>query len=682
LNEPQRAAVLNRVPALAIAAGPGSGKTRVITHRLAHEVAVGVPPDRMAAVTFTNCAASEMRRRVDALLHVQHSIHIGTFHWLGQQILRRDAGRLGIRRDFTLLGPAEARRVFSRAVGGERPDRNRVLELMEAVSALKNGKPPSPGESQRGEAIKEAARAYRRALTNLSAIDVDDLLWLSVRLLETDEPARRAWQRRWDEILVDEFQDTNPIQYRVLRLLSGSARLVVVGDDDQAIYGWRYTEPDVMGRFLTDFPGAELVKLEQNYRSTKRILRAADALIGKNEGRLERRLWTENTAGERPVLYTADDEVEEAEWIAKRIRADAERGRDWSDFAVLYRTNAQSRALEDAMVRHGIPYDISIGGRFVEREEIRQAAAYLRLAVNPADDEAALFLFSFVRGIGPRRLEALRSEAATRGLTVLEMAGEASLLPNSVGTQLLETARRVQGIVAGRAGSVTAVADGIIAAVGEGLGGSALERETALENLAELRSLLLDRRERSWTLRDLVDRLSLTSSDAGSEGVRLLSLHAAKGLEYPVVFITGIEEEILPHRRSLDRDEDIREERRLLYVGMTRAAEQLYLSHAHSRLLSGQLRLGTPSRFIAEIGRGHLELEGSSRRAPRPRLHAVTPGERVDHRRWGPGTVTHVEGRGRDTMVSIMFDNGSCHRIQLCHAPLTRLTPHENVVAG
>lgn len=690
LNAQQQRAVVHGDGPLLVLAGPGSGKTRVIAHRIAHRVDVdGIAPARLLALTFTNRAAREMRTRVRTLSGNDSMVAIGTFHWVGHAILRRYSDHLGISREFRLLTPREARRVL-RQVLGEFANQYRVSDVAAALTAGKNG----------GDLATEARRyrvplaqlqvfgeAYEREMRRLVALDLDDLLAKTATLLRDDAAVRERCRSRYDEILVDEYQDTNAVQREILRALAPLGRtVVVVGDEDQAIYGWRGADASTMERFLDDFPGAETVKLEETYRSTKHILRAASRVVEHNSGRIGKRLRTSNPAGKRPLCFAAGDEVEEAEWIASEIEHERSRQqRGWEDFAVLYRVNAQSRAIEDAFLRHGIPYHVSSGYRFYERPEIRRVLSYLRLAVNESDDEAALALLEEIPGMGPRRLAAVRAEAGDGALIRYLALNQPAGIPAPVVTRLRSVVASVAGVRSLRLSSLSMVVDAAIAEVAAGLEDMApLERETVLENLNELRSVVAELAGTRGTVREFLARFALAGgSEDDGEGVHLMSLHAAKGLEFDVVFLAGLEEGLLPHRRSLDAPSEVEEERRLCYVGMTRAREMLYLSYAHARLLGGQFQVGQVSRFVGEMGSGNISLRISPAVATRPRLAFVKPGERVTHPRWHEGTVESVQGSGRAAMVTIAFDDGTRQRVQLCHAPLTRLEQENpRVLAG
>lgn len=678
LNPEQQRAVVHRDGPLLIVAGPGTGKTRTITHRIAYRVETGLEPSRILGVTFTNRAAREMKERVDSLLHAEASVRLGTFHWMCNAILRRHVHHLGFPHDFRLLSPAEARQVFRHGVVADQRG------LFAAVGALKNGCTPERAARLHGlapEALLAAAKSYQDRLRSVRALDLDDLLALTVRLLRENPSVRRRCQAAHDELLVDEYQDINPVQHELLKLLCPvSGSLVAVGDEDQAIYGWRQADARNMLWFTRDFPEARIITLEDTYRSTKHILRAAASLVEHNRVRRHKALRTQNVAGDRPLCLVADDEIEEADWIAEEIkRLTSQEGRAWTDVAVLYRVNALSRPLEDALLRHGVPYHVQSGHRFYDRAEIRRVAAYLRLALDRADDEATAYLLEIVHGMGPKRVSGLREKAALMRLPLLDTivsADAVSGLPAGARADLQAIHRAAEAVHTLRDSSLTAMVQGAIAIVARTDFGSGGEQEAAIENLDELRSVVRELGARKGTLRTFVDRLACGhETRLGATGVALMSLHAAKGLEFPVVFLPGLEEGLLPHRRSLNDDEALEEERRLCYVGMTRAASRLYLSYTHTRLLGGQALIGHPSRFLAEMGHPNVTLRLSRRASTKPRLSSVALGDRVMHPRWKAGTVTAVEGSGRDTLITILFDFAGRQRLQLCHAPLQRLSP-------
>jgi DNA helicase-2/ATP-dependent DNA helicase PcrA len=677
LNDEQRQVVVHDAGPLLVLAGPGSGKTRVITRHIAYRVAERHDaPSSILAITFTNRAAAEMRSRVHALLGGDGAVPIGTFHWMASAFLRRHGHRLGFARDFRLLSPSEARSVLAGVI----PPAWKPYAVAEAVSSIKNG--GSSHSAARAAGIPEndllaVVRTYDSRLRAMVALDLDDLLACSVRLLTEDESLRLSVRSRLTALLVDEFQDTNLIQARLLDLLAPVNRTVIaVGDDDQAIYSWRGAGSGA-ALFNTSFPDTQVVVLGQSYRHAKHVLRAAASLIEHGTGRELKTLRTQRHAGAVPVEFVAGDEVEEADWIAAQVRRLCADGVPYSEMAILYRINAQSRSIEDALVRASIPYHILAGNRFYDRPEIRHALAYLRLALDPADAGAARALFSSVHGVGDVRLTELVSAAARAESTLpalLLTDHRPPGIPPAVWIRAQATARRVVDVTGVRAARLPLVVSAAVEATLTDLGGRERASDDVVETLEELRSVADELHGVRGTLRSLVDRTAMSHDGAPErEGVNLLSLHAAKGLEFDGVFVVGLEEGLLPHRRSLDSDAAVEEERRLLFVGMTRAREYLFLTHARMRLLGGHALVGGASRFLREIGAANVKTELSPRSAQRPRLATVHVGERVRHQRWGLGTVVSIEGRGRDTLTTILFDSIGRQRLQLVHAPLERV---------
>jgi DNA helicase-2/ATP-dependent DNA helicase PcrA len=681
LNTEQRRAVVYEDGPLLVLAGPGAGKTRVIVHRIAFQIAAGIPARRLLAVTFTNRAAEEMKERVRGLLAEGGEVRIGTFHWVAHALLRRYGDRAGYRRDFRLLTPSEARRALADASALPAVESSR---LSAAISAVKNGESVETAAKRAAVGVnrlREVHEVYDRALKRAGVVELDDLLPLAVRLLREHDDIGSTCRAAYAEVLVDEYQDTNPVQQELLRLLvPANSRVVAVGDEDQSIYAWRQADARAMRRFLEDFPDAEVVRLQTSYRSTKRILRAAGSLISQNPDRLGLSLRTDNRAGEPPVCFVAEDEVDEAEWITSEIEQVIARGVVAADVAVLYRVNAQARAIEDALVRHNIGYHVRGGERFYDLPEVRTTLAYLRLALD-RDDAAALYLAATVRGVGRERLQRL-VDAAREGDLLDVFRETVPGIPREVCARLNGIGGRVQRVRSVLTRTVAEAVDLTVSLVRDDfVDNPSSDLETVTENLNELRAVAREFGARRAGLGDFLDRLSLGSSPDRRAGVALMTVHAAKGLEFDVVFVPGVEEGLLPHRRSLECEEGVQEERRLAYVAMTRAKRQLYLSYAHMRLLGGSALLGEPSRFIGEIGHDNLALRLSPRGEAKPRLLSVKVGERVSHPRWDAGTVVAVEGRGRDTLVSIAFDTAGTQRLQLCHAPLRRIA-EADAVAG
>lgn len=551
-----------------------------------------------------------------------------------------------------------------------------------AISAMKSGIEVELAAARNSidlDQLRSAAEAYQRALSSANALDLDDLPFLAVRLLREHLDIRLQCQAVIEELMIDEYQDTNPVQQELVGLLAPPGGTVtVVGDEDQSIYGWRHASADGFVRFQTAFPGTETVMLQQSYRHCKFVARAADALMSHGHNRTKKSITTELPAGERPVCFSALDARDEADWIARQIvRLTTSKKLKWDEIAVLYRINAQSRALEDAMVRSGIPYRVLTGRSFYARIHVQAVVAYLRLSIDPDDDIAAQRLLEAVSGVGPGRILGVRAWAELHGVhlvAALSAVNDIPRLPSRVRTSLKALEERLQGVGALRKGALLPVVAEAIRAAQRGLEAQGLFTESVREDFDELLSIARVHGAGRGTLRSLTDRFAFEEPAGDAVGeVHLISLHGAKGLEYRAVFVAGLEEGVLPHARSLQRSEDIEEERRLCYVGMTRARETLHLSYAQARLVGSHQTTGRPSRFIKEIGLQNMTLQTSSAKRLRPRFLEVGLGDRVHHTRWGPGTVRLVEGSGADTLVTVRFDVGRQRRVQLCRAPLSRL---------
>jgi len=694
LNPQQREAVLACEGPVLILAGAGSGKTRVIAHRIAFLVlARGVPGQSILAVTFTNKAAGEMQQRVEALLAGRRvNAWISTFHSLCVRLLRRHAAAAGLDPHFVIYDADDQLAAVRRAL--------KALDLSEKlhpprgvlarISAGKNRRrrpaadQPAPLDEPQQQLL---LTRYTRELEAARAVDFDDLLLKVVALLEREPALRESYRRQFRYVLVDEYQDTNAVQYDLVRLLAGpDGNLTVVGDEDQSIYSWRGAEIQNILDFEADFPGARVLRLEQNYRSGQRILDAAAGLVAHNRRRKGKTLKAVLGAGEPLALYEASDEHDEAAWVTERIEARRGEGRA----AVLYRMNAQSRLLEEALLRRGLHYVVVGGVGFYARREVKDVLAYLRLVQNP-DDPVALRRVLNVppRGIGERSVEALEALALARSTTpwgALAAAVDEALLPARVTAPL----ERFRTLVLELREELTQLSlRGLLSRVLEKTGYSAAlaqddhhEAQERLENLAELIQAAADyeAREDASGLAGFLDSVSLLSDIDQARGeapVVLMTLHSAKGLEFENVFLVGLEEGLMPHSRSLGDEHALEEERRLCYVGMTRAMRRLHLSWARSRQVFGQRRLTEPSRFLEEIPRDHLRRVRSDRPGPLPlaaatgRRVAGTPresrlaelaappqlraGARVRHPLFGVGTVVRCEGAGEELKVTVTF---------------------------
>ncbi|MGH7264724.1 MAG: ATP-dependent helicase, partial [Candidatus Rokuibacteriota bacterium] len=625
LNPAQREAVRQIEGPLLVLAGAGSGKTRVIAHRIAYLVATGVDSRRILAVTFTNKAAGEMARRVEALLAgwAVRAPLVATFHSVCVRLLRREIQHLGYPRGFVIYDEDD-RLALVRELARERGLDERVLTPQAIVGRISRAKnqlldPERFASAARSSRDAEVARLFARYAARLraaGAVDFDDLLGLTVRLWDEHPEVLAYYRGLWRYVLVDEYQDTNLAQYRWLRLLTGEHRnLCVVGDPDQSIYRFRGAELRNILDFERDFPDCRVVRLEQNYRSTAQILEIASAVIAHNQARKEKTLWTENARGAPARLFRAWDEGEEAAWVARAVADLRGEGVALDAIAVFYRTNAQSRVLEDAFRTRGLPYHIVGSVRFYERKEVKDALAYLRLAINPADDLAFVRAVGVPpRGVGKTSLERLRESAAQAGRSLSEASGdpEAAALGGKPARALRDFAALIDRL-AGLVAEARPLAERVAAVIDASGLRAALENErtgeavTRLENLDELcvAAEEFEAREGTGALPAFLDSVSLLSDvDELAEpraAVTLMTLHSAKGLEFPVVFLTGLEEGVFPHTRSLGDAEDIEEERRLAYVGLTRAKERLFLSYASQRRLGGFGGMHDPSRFLLEM---------------------------------------------------------------------------------
>ncbi|GAB4249235.1 ATP-dependent helicase [Deferrisoma sp.] len=621
LNDRQREAVLHGEGPLLVLAGAGSGKTRVITYRIGHLIERGVAPERILALSFTNKAAREVAERVRGLVGRTRAegLTVSTFHALGLQILRAEVKRLGWGGTLSLHTESDQRALVRQVVRdqGLKIDPGEVQAF---ISYWKNqgigpdGVPVGGAESQ---ALRRAYRTYQDLLRAQRAVDFDDLLLLPLEIFRGHDDARLYWQERFHYILVDEYQDTNPVQFELLRVLAARRpNLTVVGDDDQAIYGWRGAKVELILRFEEHFPGARVVLLEENYRSTATVLDAAHAVVARIPGRRPKKLWTRAGPGRPLGWIEAADGADEAEQVASVILAERfRRRRPWSDFAVLYRTNAQSRPFEEVFRSHGIPHRVVGGTRFYDRKEVRDLLAYLKAVVNPRD-EASLVRIANVpkRGLGPRTLLLLQERARQTGRTLRQVLREGEGLTGHARagaralTEILDRFGRrfrEEGLTA--SGLRDLIDEAGLRAEVEATYRSPKVVARRMEILDELAASVEDAPKTGGRVDPLafIERLSLdppSDEDEGGDEVTLMTLHGAKGLEFPVVFLAGMEEGLLPHRRDPEAPlAELDEERRLCYVGMTRAREELYLCHARARRRQGVLRPSRPSRFLAEI---------------------------------------------------------------------------------
>ena len=755
LNPAQVDAVTHPTGPLLVVAGAGSGKTRVLTRRIAHLIADrGVSPFAILAITFTNKAAGEMKERVAALVGpVAHRMWVSTFHSACVRILRRDAGLLGFPTRFSIYDQADAVRLTGYVVRDLDLDAKRfpARAVHASISAAKNEGRSAADYAEHatgpfGERIGQVFTEYQARLLGAGAMDFDDLLGNAVLLFRRHPDVLDGYRRRFQHVLVDEYQDTNRVQNDLVMQLGAAHRNVcVVGDSDQSIYRFRGADIRNILEFERTFPDATVVVLDQNYRSTQTILDAANAVITKNPDRQPKELWTDAGPGDRIVRFRADDEVDEARWVVERLRSLHGEGRRWSDLAVFYRTNAQSRAIEEQLVRLGVPYRVVGGTRFYDRREVRDAIAYLKLAANPADEVAARRILNVPkRGVGDTSVTRLDERAAVAGIgfvDALRQAEESGVSGRAAAgiRSFLDLVDHLATIVDDGPATVLAAALDRSGYLDDLRAEHTIEAEGRLENLAELVGAASefdsvdDFLERVGLVAD-TDELPDESDDAGQ--VVLMTMHAAKGLEYPVVFVVGMEDGVFPHLRALGDPEELEEERRLAYVGITRARESLFLCHAWSRMLHGQTQYNPPSRFLDEIpsdlmvdaegsrkagrrgdgwrpdawgGGGRRSPGGSSSRGdwfdPVPPRHdgpsgsgaepegvvfgggsprtpgpsstmahelGLEPGDDVVHRAWGDGVVLSVTGDGDRAEAVVRFASRGEKRLLLAWAPLER----------
>jgi DNA helicase-2/ATP-dependent DNA helicase PcrA len=698
LNPAQQEAVLATEGPLLVVAGAGSGKTRVLTYRVAHLLAAcGAKPQEILAITFTNKAAGEMRSRLEDLLgQVARSIWILTFHAACGRILRREAARLGYKTNFTIYDQPDQIRLVKACLEELERDPKRFVPrgIHAQISAAKN-QLIGPDEYARrvssfyDQTVAETYALYQRRLFGSNAVDFDDLLMLTVDVLERFPEALERWRKAFRYILVDEYQDTNHAQYRLLQLLAGKHRnLCAVGDPDQSIYAFRGADIRNILEFERDFGETKTVALEQNYRSTNAILGAANSVIANNRERKEKNLWSELGEGDPPHVIEVEDEHAEARFVAAQVAALIDEGYSGSEIAVFYRTNAQSRVLEDVLVRQEIAYQVIGGPRFYERAEIKDAMAYLQVLDNPADAVSLLRIANRPRrGIGDSSLERLRQYADAHGITLFEALD----YPEEAGVGAVPL-RAVQSLrtlleslqAAARELSVPELLERVLEQSGymEALRNErTIEAQGRMENLQELVGVA---RERNGALSEFLQEISLFSAqdDLREEEslVTLMTLHNAKGLEFRAVFMIGMEEGIFPHSRSIE-EQGVEEERRLAYVGMTRAKVRLTLTHASSRSLWGARAYNLPSRFLDELPESGVERErlrpdswggyGAQGVAPRSDVPALATGDSVRHGTLGEGVVIRIEPGG---VVTVRFaDDGAERRLMLDYAPLEKI---------
>lgn len=714
LNDAQRGAVTGPPEHMLVLAGAGSGKTRVLVHRIAWLNQVeDISPYNIFAVTFTNKAAAEMRQRVEELQGLPVTgMWVGTFHGLAHRLLRNHWKEANLPQSFQILDSDDQYRLIRRVL--------KSLEMDEAkwppkqaqgfINARKDeGKRPSHIDTSRNPVYEQMVRiytAYQSACERAGVIDFAELLLRTLELVRDNESLQKHYQKRFQHILVDEFQDTNTIQYALIQLLAGqSNKVFIVGDDDQAIYGWRGARVENIQRFQKDFPSAEVIRLEQNYRSTTTILSAANALIDNNADRMGKKLWSSGEDGEPIIFYNAYDERDETHFVVNKIKQFVEAGNARADVAILYRSNAQSRVLEERFVSEAIPYRVYGGMRFFERAEIKNALAYLRLLNNLNDDASFERVVNTpTRGIGERSVEKVREVARQHNQSMWLASNqiiEDKALPTRASNALQGFIDLIENIQADTSEmSLHEQVDHVVHNVGliEHYEKEKGEKAQArVENIEELitaaRGFDYDQSEMEVPMDELTAFLTHAALEAGEgqaaewdDCVQLMTMHSAKGLEFPLVFIVGMEEGLFPSQRSLEEEGKLEEERRLCYVGITRAREQLVLSCAEHRRLYGQDLYPSPSRFVSEIPE-HLidEVRGQHKTghtvsAPQystssykttETVNGIYVGQRVMHKKFGEGVVTNLEGSGSHARVQVNFEYDGSKWLVMAYANLT-----------
>ncbi len=720
LNPTQREAVAATEGPVLVVAGAGSGKTRVLTYRIAHLVRdLQVAPDAILAITFTNKAANEMKERVAALVGgAVRSMWVSTFHSACVRILRREASRLGYRSAFTIYDDADSLRLLRMVTKDLDLDSKRFPEkaMKAVISNAKNELIDFESFADQGdgfyhEQVADIYRLYQQRLVEASAMDFDDLLMVTVELFAAFPDVLANYQHRFRYLLVDEYQDTNRAQYMLVKQLTAAHRnLCVVGDSDQSIYKFRGADIRNIRDFEKDYPDARVIVLDQNYRSTETILEAANSVISNNTRRTPKHLWSDRGTGSPIVRFEAEDEHDEAGFVVDEIERLQQEGYNLADSAVFYRTNAMSRVIEDVFVRRGIPYSVVGSVKFYDRKEVKDAVAYLKVLVNPSDEVSVKRILNEPRrGIGNTTVAHIDRFTQSRGITFFEGLTRVGEIPQlnaraqrSVGefVALVDMIREkaadggvaaaVQsvlddtGMVAGYESERTIEAMGRVENLRE-LAGVAAEFESSNEG-AIIGDEPYDSLDNLRRLEVFLESTALVADidewDEGAGAVTLMTLHTAKGLEFPAVFIVGMEDGVFPHMRSLGDPEELEEERRLAYVGITRAQDRLYLSSAWQRMLFGGSNYNPPSRFFHEVPDQLVEKAAKrQRRAPSDRAAAtgprttvsadqIGPGDRVRHDKWGLGTVREIVGEGDRAEAEVMFDTQGKKRLLLAWAPL------------
>ena len=751
MNDRQAEAVQTTEGPLLIMAGAGSGKTRVLTHRIAYLIDEKmVNPWNILAITFTNKAAREMRERAEKLKTEAQDCLIATFHSMCVRILRREADHIGYNRNFTIVDPGEQRTLMKRILKNLNLDPKKWNEraILGTISNAKNDLIDEVAYANMAgdmytEIVAKCYTAYQKELRQSEAMDFDDLIMLTLRLFDQNPDVLTYYQQRYQYIHVDEYQDTNHAQYQLVKLLASRFKnICVVGDADQSIYGWRGADMQNILDFEKDYPEAKVVLLEENYRSTKTILQAANEVIRNNRNRRPKNLWTQNEDGEDIVYYRANDEQDEALFVARTIDQLSREGYSHRDFAVLYRTNAQSRTVEEALLKANIPYTMVGGTKFYSRKEIRDVISYLNLIANPSDNISYERVVNEPkRGVGPGTVEKIRNFAASQEISLLDASANIMLSPvkgkaaqavYEFANLILDLRERLDDY------SVTELVELVLKKTGYSAALAAqatLESQARIENIEEFLSVTKNFDENpdnpadetgldklSRFLNDLALIADTDDGDQESSEVTLMTLHAAKGLEFPVVFLVGMEENVFPLSRASEDEDELEEERRLAYVGITRAEKILYLTNANSRLLYGRTNYNQPTRFLREISSDLLNYQGLARpanssfkvsytnsdtnkfgqgmslaQALQERKRQAAPssistgslpfgksnqpsktdvawaiGDIAHHKKWGDGTVLAVSGSGNSQELKINFPEVGLKKVLASIAPIEK----------
>ncbi len=719
LNEPQHEAVCHTEGPLLILAGAGSGKTRVLTQRIAYLLQQGVAPWQILAVTFTNKAAQEMRERVEKLVGpAAGAIWVSTFHTACVRILRQEIQELGFEKNFVIFDSQDQLTLVKNILKEMNlSDKNyHPKALLAAISTAKNDLVGATEYQRKASdywenTVAEVYLRYQKKLRANNGMDFDDLIMMTVRLFREIPAVLEKYQERFKYIMIDEYQDTNHAQYMLVTMLASKYRnLCVVGDDDQSIYSFRSADIRNILEFERDFPETRIIKLEQNYRSTKNILHTANEVIKNNRGRRSKRLWTENYEGETILTYNAADEREEAWFVAEEISRLVREGTNhYSDFAILYRTNAQSRSFEEAMIQRGLPYRVIGGFRFYERKEIKDMLAYLRLVYNPADRVSLSRVINVPkRGIGEASFDRFLYFLDDNNYSISEGFAHLNEIPSLTARAikpLTEFYRLLEGWIEKRDQlTVKELTERILTESGylqELKAEGTVEAQSRMENLDQLLALTLDFEQNSddKSLAAFLETVALVADidnyEADSDALVMMTLHSAKGLEFPVVFLVGLEEGLFPHNRALMETKELEEERRLCYVGITRARHRLYITHANMRTVFGSRNVSIPSRFLMEMpketitmlkgpatGNASRGLETKAKTTPNvasiqpktnPNADAIRPGSKVRHPKWGIGTVISKEGAGDESQLKVAFPGLGIKVLVLAYANLELL---------